>query len=209
MLTALLKLSAVIDAINRLIGKNVAWLILVAVLVSSYNAIIRYLGNSLPLWVPLPRSSNALLELQWYLYGTVFLLASAYTLLTNEHIRIDLVSNRLTKRTRDWIDLVCHSLMLVPFAGLMVWLAVPWFVRSYVSGEVSRNAGGLVIWPAKLMVLVGFSLLLAQAFSEIIKRIGVLAGRLHESDGTHYETSPMVEEMQLRDKYHVKGERRD
>ncbi len=171
---ALLSLSRLVDAVNGFVGKHVSWLILAAVLVSTYNALMRYMGEVLPANFPLPRASNALLELQWYLFGTVFMLAAAYTLLQNEHIRIDIVSSRLTKRTRDWIDLVCHIIMLMPFAFLMVWLAWPWFWRSYTSGEISANAGGLILWPAKLLVLVGFIMLSLQAVSEAIKRAAVL-----------------------------------
>ena len=157
-MAGLLGLSRIIDGINTLIGKNVSWLILVAVLVSAYNATVRYMGGALPAWIPIPRASNALLELQWYIYGTVFMLASAYTLLRNEHIRIDVLSNTFSKRTRDWIDVICHLTFLLPFTVLMVTLAMPWFWRAYVIGETSANSGGLIIWPAKFMVLAGLQL---------------------------------------------------
>ena len=173
----LLRLSSVIDAINNLVGKNVAWLILVAVLISAGNAIVRKAFDI---------SSNMWLELQWYLYGTVFMLAAAYTLLRNEHIRIDVVSNTLSKKTRDRIDLFCHIFFLMPFVLLMVWLCVPWFFLSYRIGEISANAGGLVIWPAKMMVLIGFILLVAQAFSEIIKRAAVIAGVIDDPTPQHH-----------------------
>lgn len=181
----LLAVSRLIDRVNEFIGRQVSWLILAAVLVSAYNATVRYLGEGLPDFLPIPRASNALLELQWYLYGTVFMLAAAYTLLKNEHIRIDIVSNRLTKRTRDKVDLFCHVFFLMPFCLLMVWLAWPWFWRSYNSGEISANAGGLILWPAKLMVLLGFLLLTAQAISEIIKRIAVLRGDIDDPMPQH------------------------
>lgn len=167
----LLALSRAIDRLTEIVGKSVAWLILVAVLVSAGNAIVRKAFDM---------SSNAWLELQWYLYGAAFLLAAAYTLQRNEHVRIDFVSNMFTKRTRDWIDLLGHILFLIPFAGLIVYLAVPWLIRSYSSGEVSANAGGLILWPAKAMVLAGFVLLLVQAFSEIIKRVAVIRGEIDE-----------------------------
>ena len=183
---ALLSLSRLVDAVNGFVGKHVSWLILAAVLVSTYNALMRYMGEVLPANFPLPRASNALLELQWYLFGTVFMLAAAYTLLQNEHIRIDIVSSRLTKRTRDWIDLVCHIIMLMPFAFLMVWLAWPWFWRSYTSGEISANAGGLILWPAKLLVLVGFIMLSLQAVSEAIKRAAVLQGMIDDPMPQHH-----------------------
>ncbi|HZG29144.1 MAG TPA: TRAP transporter small permease subunit [Ensifer sp.] len=167
----LLRLSALIDAITAAIGRSVSWLILVAVLVSAVNAVVRKIFDM---------SSNAWLELQWYLFGAVFLLAAAYTLQKNEHIRIDIVSSGWSKRTRDIIDLVLHIIFLVPFSSLMVYLSWSWFWLSFRTGEVSANAGGLIIWPAKSFVLIGFILLTAQAFSEIIKRIGVLTGRIED-----------------------------
>jgi TRAP-type mannitol/chloroaromatic compound transport system permease small subunit len=168
---ALLGFSALIDRINRFIGQQVSWLILVAVIVSTVNAIIRKAFDS---------SSNAWLELQWYLFGAVFMLAAAYTLLTNEHIRIDVLSSNFKKSTRDKIDLVCHILFLLPFCVLMIYLCVPWFYLTWVSGEVSANAGGLILWPAKLLVLAGFILLLAQCFSEIIKRYAIIIGTMDD-----------------------------
>ncbi len=176
-MTLLLRLSGVVDAINGLVGRHVSWLILVAVLISAGNAIVRKAFDI---------SSNMWLELQWYLYGTVFMLAAAYTLLKNEHIRIDVVSNRLTKRMRDRIDLFCHVFFLMPFVLLMVWLCVPWFFLSYRSGEISANAGGLVIWPAKMMVLLGFILLVGQGISEIIKRTAVIAGIIDDPTPQHH-----------------------
>jgi TRAP-type mannitol/chloroaromatic compound transport system permease small subunit len=176
-MTLLLRLSAAIDWINNLIGKNVSWLILVAVLISAGNATVRKAFDI---------SSNMWLELQWYLYGTVFMLAAAYTLLKNEHIRIDVVSNTLSKKTRDFIDLFCHVFFLMPFVLILVWLCVPWFSLSFRSGEISANAGGLVIWPAKLMILLGFMLLVAQGFSEIIKRVAVIAGVIDDPTPQHH-----------------------
>lgn len=183
-MAGLLALSRLIDTISVFIGKSVMWLVLVAVLVSAYNATVRYLGDALTS-LPIPRASNALLELQWYLYGAVFLLAAAYTLQRNEHIRIDIVSSRLSKRTRDWIDLVCHVLFLLPFTILLSWLSWPWLVRSYLSGEISTNSGGLIIWPAKALVVAGFLLLTAQAISEIIKRIAVISGAIDDPSPQH------------------------
>lgn len=174
---ALLRFSSLIDAINDFVGRHVSWLILAAVLISAGNATVRKAFDT---------SSNMWLELQWYLYGTVFMLAAAYTLLRNEHVRIDVVSNMLRKRTRDYIDLFCHIFFLMPFVLLMVWLCVPWFVRSYSSGEISANAGGLIIWPAKMMVLIGFILLVAQAFSEIIKRTAVIARLIEDPTPQHH-----------------------
>ncbi len=169
-----LAISRVIDEINSWIGKMVAWLILVAVLVSAGNAIIRKVFNM---------SSNAWLELQWYLFGAAFMLAAAYTLQQNEHIRIDIVYGQFSRRTQHWIDLFGHVFFLMPFVLLMIWLlrslclALP--IRS---GEVSTNAGGLIIWPAKALLLVGFVLLVFQGISEIIKKIAVMRGDHRRSD---------------------------
>lgn len=190
-MAGLLALSRLIDTVSVLIGKSVIWLVLVAVLVSAYNAMVRYLGDAVS-YLPIPRASNSLLELQWYLYGAVFLLAAAYTLQRNEHIRIDIVSSWFSKRTRDWIDLVCHVVFLLPFVLLMVWLSWPWVLRSYVSGEISTNSGGLIIWPAKALVLAGFVLLTAQAVSEIIKRAAVIAGII-EDPAPHHDLPPAAE----------------
>jgi TRAP-type mannitol/chloroaromatic compound transport system permease small subunit len=170
---ALLAVSRVIDAVTGFIGHHIRWLILAAVLVSAINAVIRKAFDI---------SSNAWLEMQWYLYGAVFLMAAAYTLQRNGHVRIDVVSSRLTERTREWIDLFCHILMLLPLVLVMIWLSVPFVIESYQSREVSTNAGGLIIWPSKLFILVGFALLLFQAISEIIKRIGFLTGALREAE---------------------------
>lgn len=180
-----LTLSRVIDRINEFVGRNVAWLVLAAVLISAGNATIRKVFDL---------SSNAWLEVQWYLFGTVFLLAAAYTLQKNEHIRIDFISNMLTKRMRDWIDLICHILFLLPFTILIVYLAFPWVLKSMNSGEISANAGGLILWPAKIMVLIGFTLLTLQGFSEIIKRWAVIKGIIDDPMETH-DVPPSVEEM--------------
>jgi TRAP-type mannitol/chloroaromatic compound transport system permease small subunit len=169
--SALLGLSRLIDWLNEHIGKTVAWAILVAVLVSAGNAIIRKVFGT---------SSNAWLELQWYLFGAVFMLCAAWTLKENEHIRIDIVAGRLSKRARDWIEIVGHVFFLFPFVAVMIWLTWPFFWRSYLSGEVSTNAGGLIIWPAKLLVLVGFVVLALQWASELIKRIAVMRGELED-----------------------------
>lgn len=182
----LLKLSRAIDAVTAFIGRSVSWLILVAVLVSAGNATIRKIFDT---------SSNAWLELQWYLYGTVFMLAAAYTLQRNEHVRIDIATSGLSKRTRDWIDLFGHVFFLLPFCGIMVWLGWPFMVNSIASGEISVNAGGLVLWPAKTMVFMGFALLTAQAISEIIKRVAVILGLIDDPTAKH-ELPPIIEELE-------------
>jgi TRAP-type mannitol/chloroaromatic compound transport system permease small subunit len=168
---ALLRISRVIDSFNERIGKTVAWAIVVAVLVSAINAIIRRIFGV---------SSNAWLELQWYLFGGVFMLCAPWTLKANEHIRIDIISSMLSKRRRDWIDLLGHVFFLFPFVAVMVYLAIPYFQRSFLSGEVSSNAGGLLIWPAKGLILLGFCLLALQWISEVIKRVAIMRGDLED-----------------------------
>jgi TRAP-type mannitol/chloroaromatic compound transport system permease small subunit len=174
----LYQLSRAIDWINERIGKIAAWAIVVAVLVSAINAIVRKVIGV---------SSNAWLELQWYLFGAVFMLCAAWTLKDNEHIRIDILSNMLAKRTRDWIDVFGHVFFLLPFLLLMIYVSIPFFFRSYASEEISTNAGGLLIWPAKGLILLGFVLLLLQWASELIKRLGVIRGDLEDphGGGTH------------------------
>lgn len=182
-MSAALKLSQAIDSINSWIGRNIAWLIFVAVLVSAGNAVLRKAFSI---------SSNAWLELQWYLFGAVFMLAAAWTLKKNEHVRIDVVSSNLSNRTRTWIDLICHILFLMPFALLMVWLSWPFFLLSWQSGEMSMNAGGLIVWPAKLVILLGFVLFAAQGVSEIIKKIAMLHGDIPEPTETEETRLPPV-----------------
>ena len=166
---ASLSLSRLIDRATELIGRSVAWCILAAILVSAINAIIRKLLNE---------SSNAWLELQWYLFGAAFLLAAAHTLRQNEHIRIDIVYGAFSRRTQHWIDLFGHAVFLMPFVLLMVWLLVPYVGAAFRSGEVSSSAGGLPIWPARAMLLGGFVLLAFQGLSEIIKKIAVMRGAI-------------------------------
>ena len=170
-MAGLLALSRAIDRMNEFIGKSVSWLILVSILVSAGNAIIRKAFNS---------SSNAWLELQWYLFGAAFLLAAAYTLRQNEHIRIDIVYGLFSRRKQHWIDLFGHVFFLMPFVLLMLYYFVPYFLLSWRSGEVSSSAGGLIIWPAKLMLLIGFFLLAIQGVSEIIKKIAIMSGAMED-----------------------------
>jgi TRAP-type mannitol/chloroaromatic compound transport system permease small subunit len=164
---ALLSVSRGIDAVTAFIGRWVYWLILAAVVVSAGNAVLRKLFSI---------SSNAWLELQWYLFAAVFMLAAAYTLQRNEHIRIDIISNLLSKRRRDWIDVIGHLLFLLPLTVVMIRQLVPWVVAGIQSGEMSANAGGLVLWPARLVILLGFILLFFQGVSELIKRVAVMRG---------------------------------
>jgi TRAP-type mannitol/chloroaromatic compound transport system permease small subunit len=172
----LLRVSAAIDALNRRIGRLASWLILVAVLISAGNAIIRKVFDV---------SSNAWLELQWQLFGAVFMLAAAWTFLANEHIRIDIVNSRFPKRVRDWIDLLGHLVFFMPFVLLMLYDGWPFFLQSYRINEQSLNAGGLAQWPAKLLVPLGFFLLLLQGVSEIIKRIAVMRGLIPDPHTSH------------------------
>jgi TRAP-type mannitol/chloroaromatic compound transport system permease small subunit len=170
---SLLAISRTIDAITRFLGFHVRWLILAAVLVSAANAFIRKIFDS---------SSNAWLEMQTLLFGIAFMVAAAYVLQKNAHVRIDVVSSRLSKRTRDWIDLFGHLFMLAPLCIIMVWMGIPFFLDSYAEHEASSNAGGLSVWPYKLFILIGFVLLLVQMISEVIKRIAVISGALEEED---------------------------
>lgn len=188
---SLLALSRLIDRFNEMIGKAVSWLILAAVLVSAGNAIIRKTFNI---------SSNAWLELQWYLFGAVFMLAAAYTLKQGEHIRIDIIYGTRSKRTQDWIDLLGHLFFLLPFCLLMLWLLFPYTWHAIKSGEVSANAGGLILWPSKAIILAGFILLTLQAFSEIIKRIAIMAGIMDDPNPHHAAHAPleMVNEAENR-----------
>ncbi len=165
----MLRISKTIDALNAAIGRASSWLLLVIVIVSVANAIVRKTMGI---------SSNAWLELQWYLFGAVFLLAASYTLQKNDHVRIDIVSAMLSNRTRHWIDILGHSLMLLPFSALIVYEAVPVVISSIRQQETSANAGGLLVWPAKAVILLGFALLFLQGVSELIKRIAILRGQL-------------------------------
>ncbi|MDE2080351.1 MAG: TRAP transporter small permease subunit [Burkholderiales bacterium] len=167
-MSALLQLSRLIDAFTARVGRYAAWLIMAAVLISALNAIVRKAFDM---------SSNAYLEVQWYLFSAAFLLAAGYTLLRQEHVRIDVVIGRFSKRTQITIEAVCLVLFLFPFCLTVIDLVWPLVVRAYLSGEMSQNAGGLIRWPVYAMVPLGFSLLLLQGVSELIKRIGFLMGR--------------------------------
>ena len=168
---ALLAVSRGIDRVNEVVGKAVMWLILLAVLISTGNALVRKIFNS---------SSNSWLELQWYLFGAAFLLAAAYTLRQNEHIRIDIVYGMFSRRRQHWIDLLGHALFLMPFVILMIFYFVPYVSLSYRSGEVSSSAGGLILWPAKSLLLIGFALLGLQGVSEIIKKVAIMRGDMED-----------------------------
>jgi TRAP-type mannitol/chloroaromatic compound transport system permease small subunit len=184
----LLGISRLIDGLNERIGKVAAWAIVAAVLVSAVNALVRkFFGTS----------SNAWLELQWYLFGAVFMLCASWTLKVNEHIRIDILSAKLSKRSRDRIDVFGHLFILLPFVALMIYLSVPFFWRSYTSGEISTNAGGLLIWPAKGLILLGFILLGLQWLSELIKRLAILRGELQDehAPASHHAAEAEAERL--------------
>lgn len=170
-MTALLRLSALIDRLNEFVGRWVSWLILAAVLISAVNAIVRKLFNM---------SSNGFLEIQWYLFAAVFLLAAGYTMLRGEHVRIDVILGRFSKRTQIKVEAVCIVLFLFPFCINVITSVWPLVVKAYVTGEMSSNAGGLIRWPVFAMVPAGFTLLLIQGVSELIKRIAFLQGLIDD-----------------------------
>jgi TRAP-type mannitol/chloroaromatic compound transport system permease small subunit len=181
MLDGLLGLSRAIDAVNIRIGKWVAWLVVAAIAISAANATIRKIFDT---------SSNAWLELQWILFAAVFLLCASWTLIANEHIRIDIVNSLFSRRARNWIEVIGHSLFLLPFTLVMIVTGWPFFIASWSIGEQSSNAGGLPQWPAKFLVPLGFALLFFQGVSELIKRIGVMRGKIpdpHAGSGSSAE----------------------
>ena len=180
----LLRLSGLIDALNERVGRLSYWLILVMVLVSAGNASVRYAFD---------RSSNAWLEIQWYLFSAVFLLGAGYTLLHNQHVRIDVISGRLSKRARAWIDVLGTLFFLLPMAIAIMWMSWPVFVQAYELHEESSNAGGLIVWPARLMVPIGFLLLVLQGISELIKRVAFLRGLI--PDPSEKNEGPSLEEQ--------------
>lgn len=172
---SLLKLSRGIDAFTRWTGKRLAWLILVAVVISAVNAIVRKAFDT---------SSNSWLELQWVLFSIVFLLCSPWTLLDNEHIRIDIFNSMMPKKARNIIDVIGHAFFLLPLTIVMMITGVPFFQRSFDINEQSGNAGGLPQWPAKSLIMIAFAFLFVQGISELIKRIAVMRGLIpdpHES----------------------------
>jgi len=180
----LLRLARLIDALNTAVGRTAMWLILAATLISAGNALMRY---------SLDLSSNAWLELQWYLLAAVFLLCAPYTLLKNEMVRIDVVAGRLSRRTQVWIDVAGTLFFLLPMALLLTTLSWPGFVQSFLRDEVSANAGGLVVWPARLLIPVGFALLALQGVSELIKRLAFLVGAGPDPGGHTPQKTPEQE----------------
>jgi TRAP-type mannitol/chloroaromatic compound transport system permease small subunit len=175
-LRSLLPVSRLVDAVNTWIGKRLSWLIVAAVLVSAVNATVRKVFDM---------SSNSWLELQWVLFSVVFLLCAPWTLLANEHIRIDIINNMMPKWLRNTIDVVGHAFFLLPLAIVMIVTGVPFFLRSYEINEQSGNAGGLPQWPAKSLIMIGFTMLLIQGISELIKRIAVMRGLIPDPYEDH------------------------
>lgn len=178
----LLRLAHLIDALNARIGRAVYWLVLLTALISAGNAISRKAFDL---------SSNAFLEIQWYLFAAIFLLAAGYTLQRNEHVRVDILSSRLGPRGQAWIDLLGTVCFLLPFAGLVLYHGWPFFWQSFQSGEHSNNPGGLLLWPAKALIPAGFALLLLQGMAEAIKRTGFLLGIAPPEPPAH---SPMQDD---------------
>lgn len=188
-LSALLRLSRLIDAANHWLGKLVMWLVLAAVLISAGNAIVRKAFNL---------GSNAFLEIQWYLFAGVFMLGVGYVMLKNGHVRIDFVSSRLSKRTNAIIDAIGIVVFTIPLSIIMIDLGWPLFYRAYVSGEMSQNAGGLIRWPVLGLVPLGFVILLAQAVSELIKRVAFIRGHTGEPFSVEHDKTDeelLVEEL--------------
>jgi TRAP-type mannitol/chloroaromatic compound transport system permease small subunit len=180
---ALLALSGAIDRLNALVGRWVIWLILGSTVISAVNAIVRKVFNV---------SSNAYLEVQWYLFAGAFLLAAGYTLLNGEHVRIDVLASRLSKRKQIWIDIIGFSIFLTPMCLIVLYFGIPFFLQGFRSGEVSSNAGGLVRWPVYALMPIGFFLLFIQGISELIKRIAFLQGLI--PDPTEKKVARTAEE---------------
>jgi TRAP-type mannitol/chloroaromatic compound transport system permease small subunit len=186
---ALLSLSALIDRINEYIGKLAMWLVLAAVVISAGNAIVRKAFNI---------SSNAWLEIQWYLFAGVFMLGVGYVMLRNAHVRIDFIANKLSKRTNAIIDALGLVVFAIPLAVIMIDLGWPLFYRAWVSGEMSQNAGGLIRWPVLMLIPLGFGILLMTAISELIKRIAFLRGLRNEpfsAEGGKSEEEALAEAL--------------
>lgn len=183
-MNSLLGLSRLIDGFSERVGKSVYWLILAAVLISALNAVVRKIFNM---------SSNAFLEIQWYLFSTVFLLTAGYTLLHKEHVRIDVISGRLSKTKQIWIDIIGLVFFLIPFCLLVIALSWPLFVKVFVTSEMSSNAGGLIRWPVYVLMPLGFAFLFVQGISELIKRFAFLRGLIEDPTIKKVEKTPEEE----------------
>lgn len=183
-MTLLLKLSQLIDWLNERVGKASFWLVLIMTLISAANASYRFVFND---------SSNGMLEIQWYLFAAVFLLCSPYTLQKNEHVRIDVLSGKLSPRGLAVIDIIGTLFFLLPMVVVVLWLSLPLIAESYKIQEMSANAGGLIRWPVKVLLPIGFTLLALQGISELIKRIAFLAGRIEDPNSKPKGPTPEEE----------------
>jgi len=189
-MNGLLKFSKGVDGLNTVVGKATMWLILATTIISAGNAIVRKVFNT---------SSNGLLEIQWYLFAAVFLLGAGYGFLKNSHVRIDFISSKLSHRARNWIDVLGIVLVLFPFCAIIISLGWPFFMQAFTSGEMSQNAGGLIRWPAYVLIPIGFALLMLQGVSELIKRIAFLTGNgpdVLESDDAKSDDQKKLEELE-------------
>lgn len=182
-MTLLLKLSQLIDWLTERVGKGAFWLVLLMTIISSANAVVRFIFNY---------SSNGLLEIQWYLFAAVFLLCAPYTLQKNEHVRIDVLSGKLSPRGLAVIDIIGSLFFLLPMVVTVLWLSLPLIAESIKINEMSANAGGLIRWPVKMLLPIGFTLLALQGISELIKRIAFLKGLIE--DPNHKDKGPTAEE---------------
>ena len=191
----LLSVSRLIDRLSERVGQAFYWLVLAMVLISAANAVVRKALNV---------SSNAWLEIQWYLFSAIFLFLAGYTLMRNEHVRIDVIAHRLSKKTQTWIEIIGTLFFLFPMAFLIMWLSWPVFVNAYQTHEISTNAGGLLIWPARVLVPIGFALLLLQGGSELIKRFAFLKGLIPDPSEKHVEKS--AEEELAEEILHSRGQ---
>jgi len=186
----LLKLSKAVDGVNTLVGRLTMWLILATTLISAGNALVRKIFNM---------SSNGLLEIQWYLFAAVFMLGAGYGFLKNSHVRIDFISTKLSDRARNWVDVLGIALVLIPFCLITIALGWPFFMQALVSGEMSQNAGGLIRWPAYVLIPLGFALLLLQALSEMVKRVAFLRGEgpdVLSSENSKSDEQKRLEELE-------------
>jgi len=181
----LLKFSNAVDWLNRQIGKYAIWLILASTVISGVNALVRKIFNT---------SSNAFLEVQWYLFAAAFLLAAGYTLLNNEHVKIDVIYSKFSRTKQIWIDIIGFAFFLTPVCLAVLWYSMPFFLKGYHSCEMSNNAGGLIRWPVYALIPLGFSLLMLQGWSELIKRFAFLQG-LIEDPGIKREEKSAEEEL--------------
>ena len=198
---ALLKLSRLVDGLSQRVGRLTMWLILATTLISAGNAIVRK---------TLGTSSNAMLEIQWYLFAAVFMLGAGYGFLKNSHVRIDFVSQRLSARARNWIDVGGIVLVLVPFCVIAITLSWPLFTQALATGEMSQNAGGLIRWPVYALMPLGFALLLLQGLSELLKRVLFLRGLGPDSlaDESHKsDEQKHLEELQATAERQLAGEK--